>query len=700
MDNNQKDQAMEIVQQRDASRDWMRDAYWPEWERVYRSYKCQMEERKDSKGKIDRSRSAIAQPDTFALVNRRAARVTAQRPDVGFLSSTGDEAIDRMVSLKVMHDWDEGSVQRWQPKHVRQAELMGWSVRGWYWDSAVFNRKKGIDISRPLTPEELGLIAKTYKVENVDLLMNPGTQQKVLNTLLETSGRRGLLDVAYEYKAYEGPRSEVLFVGDCYPEQFFDTIQTSNWFIVQQNRKRDWFMRMGQRFPQMAAGIDEMFKMHPRGTDMTSSASEEGFQLKEQLRAAIGKPTQANNYATSRSGSQVWTVIAKWTPGENSKVSYVAQGGIWLGEIENPYSIDGKIPFTELILIDDILGGVGDSVARVTRGLQQMHDLVTNHRYDLYRMVTQPTYATSDRTVYDNPEILSRDGFSLVHVRSGPGSIWALNDSQAMSAMAQAMNEEGAIQRMFQMASGDSNMSMSANVDPAQLRTATGARMLQANQDVLTKALVDMFEQTSVRSDVEMVYLLNRSEMGDAIPIDASRYERNYNPNVSKKKSEWINIENTAFQVDGKLTVRLGSTLADDDEANVGKATNLFERLAGNPYANQKELVKDLLIAHGKGPKISEYLQDPPPQPQEPPIKGSMSVRMDLEKESEPTKRAVLAAAGVTPDQVAQMEQLVGQEQEAAAMGMPPGAAMAPQEMGPPPGVDPAAIAAAEMGVQ
>ncbi len=666
----------------------MRDAYWPEWEQVVKNYKCIVDVRKDSDGKEDPDKTHIGMPDTFALVNRRTARITAQMPNVGFIADERDEEIEKSVSHKVMSDWDNGRIQRQQKPHVRQAELLGWSVRSWWWEVAEHERRKGIDVSRPLTPPELDLIAKTYEV---DPAMLSGQQAPVvLKALVEAKGKRGLLDVRYLYKSYEGPRSEVLFSGDCYPEPFFGSIQQSNWFIVELRRNKEWLVKIGKRYPELQAGIEELLGKYPKGTPASGTASgDDGYSLRDQLRNMMGKPTTSGNYSTANSGTQLWNILARWIPGAKPTVAYVSES-IFLGEIPSPYDLDGKIPFTDLILLDDILGGVGDSVSRITMGLQEMHNIETNRRFDLYRHITHPMLGTTDLALYDNPQVLRREAFRLIHMRQGPGSLWPINDQAAVAAMTASMSEEAAIQRMFQMAGGDSNMSMSANVDPSQMRTATGAKILQANSDVLTKDMVDMLHETSVKNDVEMIYLFNRSEMSDAVPIDAAKYQRNYDQNFDARKAGWIQSEPRHFQVDGKLTVELGSTMADDDEGKVVTATNLFQMLQGNPFVNQETLTKDLLIAHGKGPKLAEYMQQQQPPP--PVLKGTVTMQFDAEKTDEATKRAVLAAAGIAPESVQQMQQQV--QQEAAAQAQPQPPPMDPAAMAPPP-LDPTNLMAA-----
>lgn len=697
------DKAVEIAQQRIDSNKWMEDAYYDEWLEVVRNYHCFVAERKDADGNIDPDKTHIGMPDTWSMVNRRTARITAATPQIGFIANRRNAELEQGVANKCMWDWDHGKVQRWQPKHVRQGELFGWSVRAWSWQLDEYDRHRGVDISNPLdlSPETLAEIARTYQVDPAQL-EDPRLRIPILTALQAKSGRRGLLDVQYTYKAYEGPRSDVLFIGDCFPEPYFESIQTAGYFIIVRRRNKSWLEKLVKRFKHnksIVEGYNRLIERFPNGSPRDSVFNRDQTNLRDQIREALGYPTSSDLQQTSKrtGGEPQWTIMERWTPGRKSAVAYVAEDQVFLGEMPNPYILDGKIPFTEMILCDSILGGVGDSVARITRGLQQMHNVATNRRFDLYRALTQPFVFTNDRSLYDNPEILRRDLMRLVYTRGGQNSVWMPNESSALAAMASTMGEEASQQRMMQMASGDSNMSMAANVDPSQVRTATGARLLQANNDVLSKALNDAFLETSVKEDIEIIYLLNRSEMADAIDIDANQYDRNYNPNKDPQKENWIRSEPLHFQADGRLTVKQNSTLADDDETNVAKAQNLFQLLSNHPLVKPEALVQDLLVAHGKGAELSRYIvtQQPPPPP--PPLRGSVTISVPFERLGPAERMAVLAEAGVTPDVVQQSQQIVEQQAAEMAGAAPPMAETMPAEMPPP--VDPTNILAADTGV-
>jgi hypothetical protein len=218
---------------------------------------------------------------------------------------------------------------------------------------------------------------------------------------------------------------------------------------------------------------------------------------------------------------------------------------------------------------------------------------------------------------------------------------------------------------------------MASNVDPQQARTATGARLMAYNQDVLVKDLNDMFIETSIKADAEMMFMLNRSEMSDnGYEIDIAKYERDYLGNPIKQ--QWVRVEPELFQLDGEITAEAGSTLADDDEGKQQQALTLWNLAMGRPDVfNIQTAAHNVLTAMGKRNDVEQWLA-PPPQPQQPEFKGSASVSIKWPELSEMERVAVAKAAGFAPPMPQQMGAM-GQP------GSPPPAAMGGGSSPPPP---------------
>ena len=659
------DRAAEIIEHKRRSHSWMESNFYAQWEQVYRAYLCERDPQIDpNTGKADTSRSSIGAPDTWSTINRQVARVTAQPPNLRFRCNDRDVA--DLVSRTLMWQWDEAGIQRIQKKHVRQAGLFGWSVRPWYWERRMLLRSKRVNPFEPgMTPEGLAAIQDYYAA---DLQGADVRDPVVMAQLVAAKGRGGLIPVRYPYCAYEGPKADFLFVGDCYPEPGFESLHTSRWFVVERRRDRAWLMQMAKAVPELAQGIGQLLSLYPHGSPRTFWGNSETSRLRQRLANVSGQTV--NDWWTG-SQTEEWTVTEEHVPGLRPKLALLGENSVLLGEIDYPYDLDGRIAFSELVFVDNLLHGIGDSSMRVLRGIQEMHSRMMGSRSDVFDYGLRPLVGTSDIDIYENPDkIKPHGGFRLVYMPNGPGSMWLQDTSAVLGAAGATFGEEGSLARQWQAGTGDSNISMQANVDPQQARTATGARLLTAALDTLTKDMIDMFTQYSLREDAEIMYLLNRSEMSDAVEFDGSGYARDR----GAVQREWVKIEPQMFQLDGRVTVEAGSTLADDDQARVERAVTIYQALSGNPMVDQKKLVVDLLTAYGKGREVEEYMA-PPQQPKdESQVKASVGVSAQV---------AVLQGAGLIPNEPPPEATGPGPGPGPMGPGQPP--PMAPPPMAPPP---------------
>lgn len=711
-----------VLERKKYSRRFQERNYFDDWQKAIQAYYCQKDPEKDDDGNDDPTQTAIGLPDTFSYVRRTSARVTAQLPNIRYRAK--DSTVADGISRTLMWQWDKSAAQREQKKHVTQALLLGWSVKSWYWDATEYTRSKRVN---PFdgNPETLQRIEENY----ADWLQQRGIQlqalqpeqiQQVMGALLGEFGRGNLLKVAYTYHGYIGPRPEVLFLGDVYPEPYFTDIQKSG-LIVERRRDKRWFRRLqaayGDEFPELGNAIEEMFKEYPKGTkpswsDSSNTGDTEVANFRSYFVEAQGKPGffgELDNSGTTETTSGLWTVTEEHVPGEKSVIRYVVEDDIGLGEVPYPHDLEGKIAFTDLRFIDNLIGGIGDSTPIILSGLQDAHNRAWCLRYDLVDKIQRPLIGTTDRELYENPSLLNRGkGYRIVKMR-GPNDVWVQPEQAAIAAAAQGMADESGIMRMWQMGTGENNMSMAADVDPRQNATATGARIMAYAADVVTKDLVQMFNDSLVQ-DAEMMYLMNRSELTQPLEFEGSTYERKLTP--SERRENWIKAEPLMFQEDGEIVVETGSTLAADDEVNKQQVMQLFQFGNGNPLWNQEKLRDMILIAHNQGANLQEWAP-PPPQPTPPPPpqpKASVSVSVkgeDLMMPS-PALQAVMQDVGIplTPPQPPQQTPPNGPEGPGAPApgpggpppGGPPPEAMPsggpqppqpPQPPGPPPGPPP-----------
>ena len=658
-----KTRASEITEQKRASRSWLEANYYSQFERAWKNYKAEPDPELGPDKKPDTTLTSVGIPDTNAYVNRLVARITASIPNIRFHAR--DKDLAELISRTLMMQWDKGKVQRLQKKHARQMAIFGWSVRPWYWSVENYDRSKRVNPLDPKVlgdPNQLAQICATYNIPVKYVQEDPDLAVRIMTRLLAKHSRGGMLPIQYSYRGFEGPKADWLFIGDCYPETNFTDIQSSNYFIVDRRRNWEWFKDLLRLFPgnkTLINGLNEVVQKYPKGTYFKSQ-SQDTQTLRNRMLSVINRTDEYEQDQADK-GPGEWTVSERHIPGPRPRVAYVVEESIFLGEFDYPYDLMGKIAFTEGVLTEDLLSGIGDSTARIMRGLHLVHERQVSRRADLINNILRPLVGTSNRELYENPGMVKRyGGFRLVYMR-GQGDMWVQPEQAAMASAAASLNDEQSLYRMMQLATGDSNMSMGVNVDPTQNRTATGAKITQQNMDVLTKDLNDMFAISSLSADGEMMYLLNRSELSEGIEFEASNYNRVYAAQEDAWKEQWVRIEPEHFQTDGEIIAEPGSTMADDDDAKVQKATMLYQAALATPQLWNLEKARDeFLIAHGKGRELAQWKAKPQPPPHE--VKASATISFKGETFTDAERMVILSKVGIidpgeAPALVAQAQQ-------------------------------------------
>jgi len=665
----EKDRGQFILDRKKQSREWLKDNFYQEWIDAYRNYKVYCDPQTDDEGTVDEERSAIGSPLTWSAAQRLKARVTAQTPNFAFHAEDPD--VGELIGRTLMYQWDVGRFQRIQKKHILQAVICGWSPRAWHWAVDEYPGSKRLEINAAANdPSQLRLVAETYKIPEQDLQPGNPRTMAVLTELLSKNGRGGLLPVEYIYKAYEGPKCEFMFVGDCFPQPHFQSIQSSDYFLANRRRDMPWMQEVAKAYPELAKGFETVREEHPDGMKARYYGDDEDTDLFQSLLTAINKFSGSDRVWGDDHDTGHWTITEHHVPGPDPYLEYCC-GNIYIGRIKYPYDLAGKIAFTECILIDDILSGIGDSTSRVMRGLHKLHEKQFNARSDLIYNLARPLLGTNNRRLMDNPNEIRRGaGFRLVYMRS-PSDLWMQPEQAAMAAASASLQDESGIMRLYQMLTGENNMTMMANVDPSQNRTATGAKISANVTDILTKDFQDTLEQSSLIEDAQMMYLLNRSELSEPIRFEVSRYNRQNSYSEEAWKKKWASIEPIHFQVDGEITVESGSMLAEDDESRASVAREMFQAALQYPMAINLEKARDeFLISHGKRHELEQWIPKPPPRTP-PELKSSMSIAARFEDLNDAQQRQAMARIGIDSNPPAKGEAPPG--------GEPPPPPMPPQ---------------------
>ncbi len=661
--------ANEVIERRKVSSQWLESNYWDEWTSAYQAYYCNRDPEVDEDGKPDLTQTSVHMPDTFAYVRRTTARVTAQPPNIKFRAK--DQNVRELISRTLMWQWDKARVQRQQKKHVTQALIFGWSVRAWYWVNYEFPKKRTVD---PFTLADDPIVAKQIDDTYGEIFQKefglplaevpPDKLADVIKWLIsdKTRMKGDRLKVVYLYKPYEGPMCDFVSIADCYPSPNFPTLQTCESFVVDRRRTKLWIENTAkwlasEGLEEEANRLTKVMELAPKGTPNYDISNVNAYSFRKRMVEAAGRSEmfEDQNATAGEKASATWVITEEHVPapGGVAKMRLVFDGPTskshWIGEFPQPIEIEGKIPFTELLFIDNLLGGVGDATPRVLRGLQALHSRIACLRTDLADRLARPYMWTTDPEVIENAaEMLKRGkGLRIFELRDGPNTMGILNEGPALASMAATLQDETAIKQQWQQGTGESNMSSAANIDPQQNRTATGARLVAHNQDILSRDLLTM-QNYALEEDATMMFEMTRAELTEPVEFEGSQYNREYSTEADPLREQWMKAGPELFQVDGEIVVESGSTLADDDEAKQQQVMTLNQIFRGAPNVNQDTLRDKTLIALGQGRNLKEWVPPPMPAPQpEPETKSSISVSAKWEELEQRYRDAVLANAKI-----------------------------------------------------
>lgn len=712
-----QDRASIILSNYKRSYNWMKDGFYSQWEKVHKNYLCEADPKidpyaednslpgvpgntliYDSTGRpypskaSDSELTSLSTPDTWSLERRRAARATAQLPNLRYMDPKQDVA--NRVSRALMYQWDM-QIQPTQKRHVLQADMFGISVRAWSYITEREHRMRTINPLK-MTPdqeqliqgqfgEEIGMITQMLP-PMPDAQLPPGTTDpRVYAELLKLKGNGTRLKVGQDVLVYTGPTAQVLFLGDCFFEPMFQSLQTSAWFITQRRRDKAWFEDLVSAYPEAADYVEDLLKSKPYGTPFSNKAdgTDDTKNLRENMASIVNQGSQEGEENEDPDAAR-YTVLEIHYTGAKSRVEYVCDSQ-WIGAYDQPHELSGRIPFTSLCLHESLLHGIGDTDARVIRGLQDLRSRLVCQRADMGDALLRPLVGTDDQSIMDDPSLVRRwKGLRLVQLKH-PNAMWSIQDQAALAGAANGFNEEGAMNRLIQQATNESNMSNSADADPQQGKTATGARIIARNQDILTRDMLNQLNK-GIREDAQMMFRLNRVEMQDDLTFDGSAYRPPGGgpmsqpgvgtpppppaappippespvpppmgmapegaptegappgpppgppaPPAPDMSSAVITVTPEDFQGDFQVEPEVGSTLAEDDEDNLNRATVLFQLAASRPdLFNQMKARNELLIAYKQGHRLEEW--NPPPPPEKPPgveMKISTTVNATLEE--------------------------------------------------------------------
>lgn len=642
--------ASEIIEQRKASLRYFNANYYAEMVEIYKSMKARvtpiMVKKEDGSETEDTTRSNVALPDHFVMVRNGVARLTRNPPNLR-MRGTKKDAADKAGAL-LMYRWDRGDAQKAFKTITRSAKAWGIGVGKSYYDTVEITRKfKRYTAS--LTRQEL----MEHQGAPDDEIKSAGDNPLAEHEQAAAIAKFGnVLTLKTAVKKYEGCKLDSIFFGDFYPEPGFKSLNESGYNIENSIQDEDWLEywteqttinpETGQEQPVISEDIAAQL-MEIAGN--RNYVDEKETSLRRQMREAVNIADPRTAGKPIKPPKKRFMIDERHTFNDGQYcIEYVGEENLYLGCNWYPYDTYGRYLYTEMILIPDLLGGIGDSTPRVSRFLMQLRNARANQTTDFINNKLSPLMKGQEGNNYTDKDI-ERTGFGRILKLKNMNELEPLADpdfpSEAWQDQAQYVRE------MQQIEPSTNNFASGTDAIPDSGKLATTAVLAQKSSD---SVLADELGQQGqfVREVCELWISIEQQAMeqdvdihpGDLPRLDAMSLRTN------GAAPKHIKISPMDIQEEFQVLPEEGSTLADDDEYRTKALQQMFAIAAANPDVFNKRAIGQKLLQTTPGISVDEGMapvQPPPP----PPIRISFSVTAKMENLAPDVQAAILAEAGL-----------------------------------------------------
>jgi len=665
------------------SESWLELNYWPMWERTWESYSGYRQPitlndptiappmnldgafasdsvaiLRQASSRIKRQDRTDGLPVLWNACQRMVARVNANVPIITCRSQ--DTARADRLSASYMYFYDKAQRKsRVVNKTLTSAWITGWGPNSWGWDDTTIKRVRLVRPER-MTDDMIAAVLETYEPQLVPIIedianaasLDPNDQEamddaalQAIPVLAQQYGHKGRLRIIYDERGYVGPSVKYTFPGDIFPEPEFDTLSTCAYVGEYMRVGIEWFQELYERHklpdgnydPDLARRIELVMTDKPNGEPRGIGTQSERLRLNMYNLVKRSAATNPANESVNSDDIEVrWSIHKIEYPGrggDDATVEYKC-GDIWLGHFYYPYLIgDGKIARTELRIVDNILGGPGDSPAHHIVSLADMYAQSFFQRHDLIDAISRPLLWTDDAALWSNPEFFTRNtsGFRVVYTRGGGKSFGFEQSGPAIASALSSMNTDESSMKLISSTVGDNNLSNMAELQPNQNDTATGARIMDRNAAIMSGQTTSMFVQ-KIGEDCEMMRELLRSELNEDLALDLGQYHlmTGQSSQLEDVETSMVTMEPEDYEDDGEIIVDSTSMFPDAKMNKVNEANLVYGLAKENPdKMHIDEAIKDVLKAMGKGKDI-ERLMIPPPPPGSPAQANPMAALQGL----------------------------------------------------------------------
>jgi hypothetical protein len=656
---NGSDIAGEVKEQRDASQRWFQANYWPEMSEVYKNYKCRVKPNVDAKGNEITDQSNICLPDHFVMVRRGVARLTANPPSLRVRGGQDQSQRDK-VSAMLMTQWDRSGEQRNLRRNVQSAKLFGWAVNKTWYDRIEVNRRLRVPIEQlPLSRvmQEMGA-----PPEEVQQALAARGGQDVMTPEEADAAKAELGESLFDRRKlikYDGPIGGNVFIGDISVEPGFRSLQQSSYVIESTERDVGWLEfwakqttmnpSTGQEQPVFAdvEALNRVVAVAKERRSQFSTRTNLQFDFRKLLRDAVNKTDPDTGGHRPRLPVARFMVDERHSRDDAGviRVDYVAEGDVYLGSLWYPWDTYGRYIYSELVLIPDVLGGIGDSTPRISRYLMQLRNTRVNQTTDFISNLLRP-WGTKLNTADLTDEASVRTAFGkFINVKNHSDLQFRQDPPFPTSAW---QDQAQYVREMQQVDPATADFAPGGDTVPQPGKLATGLILQQKATDTVTQ---DELNQLNffIKEIMELRLWMNQQAMESAMTIERGEMQRmtalSFRTDATGPVS--ITVDPMEIQEDFDLFPEAGSTLAQDDEFKRAAIERGFLVAAQHPDVFNKQAFAQKLAQTIPGMDAQEALAaEPPPEPG-PQVRINFSVTAKFEELPGDVQAAVLGLGGL-----------------------------------------------------
>lgn len=651
----ENDVVTRVVEQRMESLRWYQENYYDEFAEVYRALKCKTSPFmvKNSAGAMveDKTRTNVAMPDIAVAVRRGTARLTANPPQINYICR--DQTVAAKLTSWSYMQFDRSEEAPVEKLHIQQAKTFGFSVTKTLWrevetqqprrylranltDRAQFMKLNGAE-SKEITAAVAQLGATRSPNEIADDIRKNGTELKTTVPVCR----------------YSGPATKFVFIGDFFVEPGFHPHGTKPAWEIEQYTENEAFLEKWQKQTYTDADGKEIPVFDKQAcNDMLADdtgksdplTSMNGESLRERLFSVSGvsTPNLRSNAKLLQSKRFLVYECHEMRKDGQMWITWVGNEKHLLGEMPYPWDLQGRSCYTHLVLLPDLIMGIGDSTPRLGRFLYRLHNAAVGQRTDLISNILRRPVFVSDRESL--PEPIERAQFRIYQVKN-PGDIKFGVEAEVPAS---AWNTETQIMKMFGMLDPNvTNMETGTDLTPGVGRTATAATLSQKSSDSMLTYELDGYN-IYLRDLCEKKLWMLQQTLEDEIELPARYLQTNGDTQQTDAAGATLTWQEIQENID--VEPEVGSTLSVDDEFRRMNLQNAYQLAIGAPTVwNVTEVAKAYAkTIRGVDPSKLVLPPAPPPQPQ-PKISIALTGKIEdvfTASEQDQLKQEI----GITPD--------------------------------------------------